>query len=341
MVEEMERVKKRMEEIIRKENVKKIVVSYSGGKDSTVLLHFALELAKEKKFKLIVIHSDTLVENPIIHKHAMETLRKVENFCLEEGIEVEIKIAKPELRYTFWVNLIGKGYPLPYHRFRWCQDKLKIKPVKKVLHTIKNAVMFVGLRRDESPDRARSLKNRLEKDFEIERNGIPTYAPMVDVYEDEVWEFLINMEPPYESSYNRVIEIYKEAKGECPLIPDKDNYKSGCGMRFGCWVCTLVREDKTLRNQMHENEELQLLYDFRTYMIDVCSSPENRSGIRRNGKFIGEGKGVLRLFTRKQLLARLLELQKSIGRKLINDAEVKLIKEFWKKDQEKFGKIIE
>ena len=330
-----------MEKIVKKEKVKKIAVSYSGGKDSTVLLHVALELAKEKKFGLIVIHSDTLVENPIIHKHAMETLRKVEKYCLEEGIRIEIKIAKPELRYTFWVNLIGKGYPLPYHRFRWCQDKLKIKPVKKVLRTIKNAVMFVGLRRDESPDRARSLKNRLEKDFEIERNGLPTYAPMVDVSEDEVWEFLTNTEPPYESSYKRVIDIYKEAKGECPLIPDKENYKSGCGMRFGCWVCTLVREDKTLRNQMIENEELKLLYDFKTYMIHVCSSPENRSGIRRNGKLVGTGKGVLKLSTRKKLLEKLLVLQKSIGRKLISDAEVKLIKEYWKKDQEKFGKIIE
>ncbi|NPA53118.1 MAG: phosphoadenosine phosphosulfate reductase family protein [Aquificae bacterium] len=330
-----------MEKIIRKEKATKIAVSYSGGKDSTVLLHLALELAKEKKLKLIIVHSDTLVENPIIHRHAMQTLRKIKKYCLKNKIEIEIKIAKPDPEYTFWVNLIGKGYPLPYHKFRWCQDKLKIKPVKKVLHTIDKAVMFVGLRKDESLDRARSLKKRLEKDFGIEYNGLPTYAPMVDVSEEEVWEFLSNTEPPYDSSYKRVIKIYKEAKGECPLIPDKDNYRSGCGMRFGCWVCTLVREDKTLKNQILENKELKPLYDFRNYMINVCNFPENRSGVRRNGKFVGKGKGVLKLSTRKKLLAKLLNLQASIGKSLISEEEKRLIKKYWKEDKEKFGKIIE
>jgi len=336
----MNRVKERMNKVIKKENVKKIVVSYSGGKDSTVLLHLALELAKERKLKLVIVHSDTLVENPVVHEHAFKTLKRVEEYCSREGIEVEIKIAKPEIEYTFWVNLIGKGYPLPYHRFRWCQDKLKIKPIKKILHKIKQAVMFVGLRKDESLDRARSLKNRLKKDFEIQSNGLSTYAPMVDISEEEVWEFLTTSKPPYDSSYKRVIEIYKEAKGECPIIPDKDNYKSGCGTRFGCWVCTLVREDKTLKNQILENEELKPLYEFRNYMINVCSLPKNRSGIRRNGKFIGKGKGVLRLSTRKQLLTRLLKLQEKTGKELISKAEVNLIKEIWEKDKVRFGNVI-
>ena len=333
----MNKVKKRIKEAIKKESVKNIAVSYSGGKDSTVLLHLVLEIAKEKNLKVIIVHSDTLVENPIIHKHTFKTLNKIKKYCLENKIEFEIKIAKPEINYTFWVNLIGKGYPLPYHRFRWCQDKLKIKPVKNILRKINDAVMFVGLRKDESPDRARSLKNRLEEDFKIESNGLPTYAPMADISEEEVWEFLIKKKPLYDCSYRRVIEIYKEARGECPLIPDRDNYKSGCGMRFGCWVCTLVKEDKTLKNQMFENEELRPLYRFRKFMIEFCSKPENRSGIRRNGKYIGEGKGVLKISARKQILENLLWIQKEIGKELISEAEVEFIKRFWKKDKIKFG----
>ncbi len=340
----MDKVKKRMMNIIEKKQIRTIAISFSGGKDSTVLLHLALELAKEKNLKLIILHSDTLVENPVIHEYVFNTFKQIEEFSRKEKVEIELKIAKPEINNTFWVNLIGKGYPLPYHLFRWCQDKLKIRPIKKILNQLKQEkiVVFVGLRKEESSDRSRSLGKRLETDFELKGNGVPTYAPMVDITEKEVWNFLINNSPPYGGSYRRVIEIYKEAKGECPLIPtqNKKNFKSGCGMRFGCWVCTLVREDKTLKNQILENPYLKPLYEFRQFMIETCSLPESRSGIRRSGQYIGKGKGVLKLSVRKLLLSNLINLQTKLGKQIITSQEIDLIKNFWRKDEDRFGKII-
>lgn len=333
----MERVKKRMREAVEKEGCGGFVVSYSGGKDSTVLLHHGLELAKERGLKIIVIHSDTLVENPVIHEHAFGTLERVKRYCQEEGIKCEVKVATPETRYTFWVNLIGKGYPLPSHRFRWCQDKLKIKPVKKVMKEIKDAVMFVGLRMDESHDRTRSLKKRAGEDFSLQSNGVPVYAPMMDVTEDEVWEFLLSEEPPYGGSYRTVVSIYKEARGECPLIPEKNLHRNGCGMRFGCWVCTLVREDKTLKNQISSNRELESLYEFRQFLIEVCGNPENRSGINRKGEHVGYGRGALKISARKEILRELLKLEEKPGRKLISPEELELIKRIWEKDRDIFG----
>ena len=249
------------------------------------------------------------------------------------------------MKNTFWVNLTGKGYPLPYHRFRWCQDKLKIRPIKRVLSELKKKeqmVVFVGLRKEESSDRARSLKKRVETDFKLsDSTEFPTYAPLIDIKEREIWEFLINHNPPYGGSYKRVIELYKEARGECPLMPSQvKDFKSGCGMRFGCWVCTLVREDKTLKNQIKEYLDLKPFYEFREFMIRLCSSPESRSGIRRNGKFIGEGKGVLKISVRKRLLEELLKLQSKIGNKLISNSELKLIRTIWEKDKKKFGEMI-
>ncbi|HIC97970.1 MAG TPA: hypothetical protein EYP11_06210, partial [Aquificaceae bacterium] len=145
----MKRVKDRIKRILRQHREETVIISYSGGKDSTVLLHLSLELAKEERFKIVVVHSDTLVENPVVHEHAFLTLKKVKDYCLSEKVECEVKIAKPELRYTYWVNTVGKGYPLPSHRFRWCQDKLKMKPVRKLIAEL-DGVMFVATRMDES-----------------------------------------------------------------------------------------------------------------------------------------------------------------------------------------------
>jgi len=98
-----------------------IVVAYSGGKDSTFLLHHVLVLLSAMKTNpLAVVYADTLVENPVVHQHVMEFLQKVKAYCEKTGIDVRILIAQPEIRNSFWVNVIGKGYPLPNHRFRWC-----------------------------------------------------------------------------------------------------------------------------------------------------------------------------------------------------------------------------
>jgi DNA sulfur modification protein DndC len=138
---------------------------------------------------LAVVYADTLVENPVVHQHVLEFLGKVKTYCEETGIDVRILIAQPEIRNTFWVNVIGKGYPLPNYRFRWCQDKLKIKPIKKALAGFQEGIMLVALRIQESLARKRSLNRRLDG-MELEKNGLRVFAPIFDFTEEDIWEFL-------------------------------------------------------------------------------------------------------------------------------------------------------
>jgi DNA sulfur modification protein DndC len=310
-----------------------VVVAYSGGKDSTFLLHHVLVLLTQMRSNpLVVVYADTLVENPLIHQHVLEVLEKVKAYCENTGIDARILVAQPEVKNTFWVSVIGKGYPVPSPWFRWCQGKLKIKPVKKVLEGFSEGIMLVAVRTQESRTRQKSLSRRLNG-MELEKNHLRVFAPIFDFTEEDIWEFLTQNQSPWGEDYSKIINLYKNARGECPLIPEKGNGKNGCGSRFGCWVCTVVKEDKTLKNQAQDNEVLKKLHEFRNWMAEFSFDPQNRLPFRRNGKPAIKGKGMLTLKAREEILQKLQELEKHTKIQILNPEEIEEIKRIWEEDK--------
>lgn len=110
------------------------IIGFSGGKDSTVLLTLvwlALKKIKETTpapFQLrrpvYVVCNDTLVENPIISNYVDDVLRQIEHAAIEQDLPIIVRKTIPKLEDSFWVNVIGKGYPVPNNAFRWCTDKI-------------------------------------------------------------------------------------------------------------------------------------------------------------------------------------------------------------------------
>jgi len=333
-------LKKRLKELFSQFLGQPVVIAYSGGKDSTFLLHHTLVLLGEMRSNpLVVVYADTLVENPLIHQHALEFLEKVKEYCEAKGIDARIFIAQPGVNNTFWVNVIGRGYPMPSPWFRWCQDKLKIKPVKKVLERFSEGIMLVAVRTQESMARQKSLKRRLNG-IELEKNHLRVFAPIFDFTEEDIWEFLTQAPTPWGEDYSKVIDLYRAARGECPLIPEKGKFQSGCGSRFGCWVCTVVKEDKTLKNQAQENKVLKKLHEFRNWMAEFSLDPQNRLPFRRNGKPAIKGKGMLSLKAREEILKKLQELEKLTKMQLISPEETEEIKKIWEEDKRRFSNIL-
>jgi DNA sulfur modification protein DndC len=317
-----------------------VVVAYSGGKDSTFLLHNVLVLLEEMRSNpLVVVYADTLVENPLIHQHAMEFLGKVKEYCERVGIDARILIAQPDLNNTFWVNVVGKGYPVPRPWFRWCQKKLKIKPIKKALERFSEGLMLVAVRTQESMERKKSLSRRLNG-MELEKNHLRVFAPIFDFTEEDIWEFLTQNRSPWGEDYSKVINLYKAARGECPLIPEKSSGKSGCGSRFGCWVCTVVKEDKTLKNQAQDNEVLKKLYEFRNWLLEFSLDPQNRLPFCRNGKPAINKKGMFSFQARKEILKRLLELEKQTKMQILSPEEIEEIRKLWEEDKKRFSNLL-
>lgn len=319
------------------------IIGFSGGKDSTAVLQFVWyalrDLPKNKRKKEVhVVSNDTLVENPRIVAWIDENLDAIEAQAKKEGMPFIVAKTTPELDDSFWVNLIGKGYPAPNSSFRWCTERLKINPTTKY---IKNQVaekgeviILLGTRSDESSTRKRSVEkfqianNRLRRHVEL--NLAYIYTPIKHVTTDELWQYLLQAPSPWNGSNRDLVTLYKNGSGgDCPLVIDTST--PSCGKsRFGCWVCTVVKRDKSMEALIDNGEEhLEPLLELRDWLVATRSDDQYRQMRLRNG---GEGKGPYNIETRAYILKQLLEAQKVSKEKLITTQELKAIQVIWQMD---------
>jgi DNA sulfur modification protein DndC len=247
------------------------IIGYSGGKDSTAVLQLiwlALsELPLEKRTKIVhVISTDTLVENPVVAAWVQKSLDVLDEASRSMQMPFEANRLTPRVEDSFWVNLIGKGYPAPRHKFRWCTERLKIKPsnafITNVVRTSGEAILVLGSRKAESQVRARNMakheirrvRDRLSPNSRLP--GSLIYTPIEAWTNDDVWMFLMQIPNPWGYSNKDLLTMYAgaSADGECPLVVDSTT--PSCGdSRFGCWVCTLVEQDKSMAAMIQNDAE--------------------------------------------------------------------------------------
>lgn len=338
------------------------IIGFSGGKDSTVLLTLvwmALLKLKETipnyKFKrnVYVVCNDTLVENPVITSYVDEVLLTIEQSAVQNGLPIFVKKTTPKLEQTFWISVIGKGYPVPNNAFRWCTDKLKIRPTSSFLHEQIDekgeAIVLLGTRYSESANRERSMKKHEVKNQRLSPHNISpntmTYAPIKDLFLEEVW-YLINAFPsPWGFDNSILFKIYSDASAddyECPTVVTTKEHKS-CGQsRFGCWTCTVVKKDKSMSALINNGQEwLFPLLKFRNDLQSERNISENRLSKRRNGQKAvneeGMNQGNYTPEYRYSILKRLLEAQKEVQKEkpnlnLITHQELIAIQVLWNRD---------
>ena len=337
------------------------MIGFSGGKDSTMLVMLVFEMLKTLKpeqirKKIYITSSDTMVDNPIVgdYMHRMSKAIGKEG----EKLMVESHIITPEANKTFWSYVIGYGYPTPEPPgFRWCTDRLKIKPINQfTLDTIREngeVVMLLGVRKAESSYRARGIKSReVEGKLLVRHNDIPNayvYNPLTEIPNSLVWEYLLKNDgiTPWGTDNKYLFMLYQgENLGEEQSVlgeVDKDKIAVTGNSRFGCWICTMVKEDKSLLNFINNGtdkamtEKLIMLRDYRAWLVENRNNPELRDTKRRNGsvyeKENGElGLGPFTLYGRKVILEKLLQLENEIGVELITIDELKAIDKIWENE---------
>jgi DNA sulfur modification protein DndC len=316
------------------------VVGYSGGKDSTTALQFVyymlLSLPPEKRSKKVyVLASDTRVEAPSIVVRINNELALLRKAVERDKLPVEAAMVYPELNDSFWVNLIGRGYPSPNRWFRWCTDRLKIRPVSKFIvdrvSEFGSVVVVLGSRSAESNTRAQTMAayhidgQRFRPHSDLPKAWV--YTPIEHLSNDDIWTYLLQVRSPWDGDNRGLVALYKRASGgECPLVIDTST--PSCGQsRFGCWVCTVVEKDKSMEALVDDGEEkYEPLLELRDYLKWARDQESLRMDKRRNGQ---DGLGPFTHGTRRDLLRMVLEAQKKSEITLIEGDELAAIGEIW------------
>jgi DNA sulfur modification protein DndC len=343
------------------------VIGYSGGKDSTAVARLVFEalmsLPKEKRTKpVFIVSSDTRVETPLVVNIIHEALDKMGKAALAHGLPITVAPpVTPKGDETFWVNLIGRGYPAPTRQFRWCTERMKIDPVSNFIRSkvasFGEVVVVLGSRSAESSSRAQVMrKHRIEGSRLSRHSSLPNayvFTPIDEWTADDVWEYLFSGDAPWGGDHQALFDLYKDSNsGECPLVIDTSTPSCG-NSRFGCWVCTVVQQDRAMDGLIETGHTwLMPLKQFRDELYET-TKPENktkfRSERRRDGsvtvvtnKVTGDDKHILGPYTltyRKQMLRQLLETQKLIDAsnpgarfELITQPELEEIRVQWRTD---------
>lgn len=329
------------------------LIGYSGGKDSTLLCCLVMEMLQrltpyQRHKTVYIVSSDTMVENPIV-KNYMHRMSAMINAAGKE-LKVRADIIYPEVADTFWSRVIGLGYPTPEAPgFRWCTERLKIHPMNKyTLDTIKTngqVVLLLGVRKAESTYRANNIRSReiegkiLVPHTDIE--GAHVYNPLTEIPNELVWKFLLkdDSRTPWGSDNKYLFSLYQgENLGEEQSVIgeiDKDKIPITGNSRFGCWICTMVKEDKSLKAFIDRGETwLEPLRDFRNWLVELRATTSARETKRRNGQIYkkadGEyGLGPFTMASRIEILRRLLQLEVDYNFELITMEELRYIDKTW------------
>ncbi len=331
------------------------LIGYSGGKDSSLLVSLVIEVVTrlpeyERNKKIFIVTSDTGVENPIVKKYMHTSSQKINEFSQKINANIQADIIYPDVTQSYWNLVIGLGYPTPEPPgFRWCTERLKIIPMNKytneIIEKYGQVVLLLGVRKAESLARMRSISSReIEGKILIPHSDIKgayVYNPLTEIKNDLVWEYLLknNGISSWGVDMKYLFSLYQgENLGEEQSVIgeiDKNKIPVTGNSRFGCWCCTIVKEDKSLQNFInHGSTELIPLRDFRNWLVSIRQDPNFRDNKRRNGKVYqkenGEyGFGPFKMSARQEILKRLLMVEKETGFELITLDELKMIDTVW------------
>lgn len=344
------------------------IIGFSGGKDSTAVLSLIytalLEIPVDQRNKKIyVVSSDTLVETPVVVDLLKTVLETINQSAKELELPITAHVVHPKKDQTFWVNLLGRGYPAPRQHFRWCTERMKIDPVsmfitqKVVSHG--EVIIVLGSRSQESSSRAQVVARHQIKGSKLSRHtSLPnayTFMPVVDWSADDIWEYLMSAPCPWGGSNRKLFDLYRGSnQGECPMVIDKSTPSCG-NSRFGCWTCTVVQKDKALHGLIEDGQDwMRPLLDFRNKLF-ASTDPEKKGQYRNFKRRMGKVSyatgdinddaslskkhvpGPYWMKQRQLWLRELLEIQRDINANghdvdLIQFSELEEIRQQWLRD---------
>lgn len=184
-------------EIAEKHKNKILAVSFSGGKDSTVVSHLVRKSLNNQT--IIHVFGDTTLELPLTYNYV--------NKFQEENPETPFLVEKNEESNFLQISeQIG-----PPSRMRsWCCSIFKTGPMGTTFAEIdENILMFYGIRRSESVSRSKYLK--VTNSPKIKKQMVA--SPIIDWLDIDIWLYMFTEKLEFNFSYRQGFA------------------------RVGCWCC--------------------------------------------------------------------------------------------------------
>jgi len=188
------------------------VISFSGGKDSTVLLHLIIKVAGNS---VPILHINTGVEFPEALEFRDKQIEK-HNLTLYE---------QPAFPETYWTVVEKYGFPVGQRGFKGgeattkCCYYLKKKPLHRAIKRFNIDLNFTGIRANESHNRAIIRKTHGDYYYN-KRHKIKVCHPIMHWTNTEIDTYINNEGIELSPIYNK-------------KLPEKPNYR----IRTGCWAC--------------------------------------------------------------------------------------------------------
>ena len=190
------------QQTVEKHPTENIIISFSGGKDSTVCADIVMRALKSKE--LVVLFGDTTLEYP-------QTYEYVDRFRLDNTHLIHKTVVNKEQNFFDMCRDIGP----PSRRMRWCCTTFKTGQIAKEFSRNggKNIFLsFIGSRAGESNTRSKYERlNSKSEDRKIQMH-IPAY-PIFYFSEADVWLYILAKKLDFNTAYHF-------------------GHK-----RIGCWLC--------------------------------------------------------------------------------------------------------
>ena len=195
-------------------NIEAFLVSFSGGKDSQVLLDLVTRVIPVSEF--ITIYSDTGYELP----SSIELYKEVQQYYKSKYPSIRFEWAKNHKEVLeYWDEM---GSPSNIHR--WCCGVMKTAPLYIKLKEIvgkgrqPHVLSFIGTRADESL--RRSMYSKIAKD--AKHANVVNVSPILEWSTTEVWLYILLYKLPFNSAYRK--GLGRVGCVSCPFGSDWNDY---------------------------------------------------------------------------------------------------------------------
>lgn len=230
-------------------SVKDMIISFSGGKDSTVVADLVTRALGDGSKKILHIFGDTTLEFPMTYEY-------VKRYKAAHRQTPVLSSRNKEKDFFQLCQQIGP----PSRVMRWCCTIFKTgaitRKIEKVVGNKSHIVTFYGIRRSESV--SRSKYERESHSPKITKQTV--ISPIIDWYDFDVWLYLLGRKVDF-----------------------NDAYRLGYA-RVGCWCCPNNSQWSEFLSKLHMPEQYNAFRNLLVAFAKQIGKPDAEQYVD-NGKW--------------------------------------------------------